>query len=155
MKIQKKNEIMKLNTQMNHYKQIVKEQQQQIVRLNAEIENMKTTRCHMTNEIIKYKSKHKKQIIISTDIKQKQLNMQETMQIHMNRLQAWNNCTIKLQNQYEQKQQETISMLQLLDSYTNCMKLLRTQQSRSEDIGEYAISLSKSKKVLKNAIKQY
>eukprot|EP01083_Nonionella_stella_P307157 1078607_1 len=126
-------------------------------------------RGYLRNEVVECKVKDKSEIMIQQDTKQKQTSIDDVMGVHVNRLKEWNDLSNTLQKQFENRNDnddaydekkepndsEKGSVLQILDLYTSCMKSLEELKHNSDDISEYVISLSKSKKELKNTVKEY
>mmetsp|Transcript_27593 Transcript_27593/g.43691 ORF Transcript_27593/g.43691 Transcript_27593/m.43691 type:complete len:841 (+) Transcript_27593:65-2587(+) len=104
---------------------------------------------------------------LKEEVKQKQSDLQQMVDVHATRLQEWTMCNTKLakclqiddsNDDDEKEQQEETDVLdakQLVAAYTECMRMLQTQQSRSREIAEHVMQLSKPKKELRNISKQY
>eukprot|EP01083_Nonionella_stella_P114693 339373_1 len=118
-------------------------------------------RCYVRKEVIEYNHKDTQTIVIRDEIKEKQTEIGDAMNVHKERLEEWNTSTVKLQEQFkneggdDEKKEADKTIGDLLHKYVTCMKLLTVQKSRNEDVAEHVISLSKSKKALKEILKQY
>eukprot|EP01084_Bolivina_argentea_P178949 309270_1 len=135
----------------------------------AQQEESKNDRCYIRNEVLQYNSIDKNNVTIGTEIKQKQEEIDKAFDSHADRLTKWNDFSIQLENRFKNKsklsqdvdekkqddKQHHDDIVQLLNSYTNCMKLLYKQQLRTEEITGYAKSLSTTKKKLRKIVQEY
>eukprot|EP01083_Nonionella_stella_P269486 911877_1 len=163
---------------LNRIQELEKENsnlKQQIRQLEQKAES-KNERCYIRDEVLEYNSIDKKEIQMRPQINQQQTNIDNAFDIHANRLLKWNTFQQKLLNEFdnfnnnpqqndekegnhddddEKRKHPEKAVQKLLNSYRNCTELLHQQQSRAEDIVEYAISLSKTKKQLKSTVDEY
>eukprot|EP01084_Bolivina_argentea_P123534 218914_1 len=98
------------------------------------------------------------------EVKQKQMRIDNAMDIHVNILKEWNDHlqqefekakNMMQQNDESKQNDHVMPVAELLKSFIKSTDAVRVQQSRVDDIAEHIISVIQSKKELKTLLKNY